>query len=192
MPEVSQCIPQLLVSYTSSVCSLKSQKAQSQGIQEVTSSCRGINLQREPHCTAVLYLFRTFCKKMVHLLVWQRTGVPWLHRVGVPICQRAGVPAGRGQVSQMSEDRCPLAAEDRYPSSQRTGVQLSEDRCPCPQLAQTPPGALPPVPSGGTPGSRCTFLPLLLSPEGTAKEQKDQGLVLLHFKDEMQLEKNLL
>lgn len=107
MPEVSQCIPQLLVSYTSSVCSLKSQKAQSQGIQEVTSSCRGINLQREPHCTAVLYLFRTFCKKMVHLLVWQRTGVPWLHRVGVPICQRAGVPAGRGQVSQLSEDRCP-------------------------------------------------------------------------------------
>lgn len=108
MPEVSQCIPQLLVSYTSSVCSLKSQKAQSQGIQEVTSSCRGINLQREPHCTAVLYLFRTFCKKMVHLLVWQRTGVPWLQRTGVPWLQRTGIPALRGQVS----------------SSQRTGVHV--------------------------------------------------------------------
>lgn len=124
MPEVSQCIPQLLVSYTSSVCSLKSQKAQSQGIQEVTSSCRGINLQREPHCTAVLYLFRTFCKKMVHLLVWQRTGVPWLHRVGVPICQRAGVPSWqRAGVPWLQRTGIP-ALRGQVSSSQRTGVHV--------------------------------------------------------------------
>lgn len=53
---------------------------------------------------------------------------------------------------------------------------------------QSSPGALPPGPSGGTPGSRCAFLPLPLSPEGIAKEQKTQGLVFLHFQEEMQLE----
>lgn len=33
-------------------------------------------------------------------------------------------------------------------------------------------------------------LPLLLSPEGTAKEQKNWVLVLLHFGEEMPLEKS--